>query len=255
MKHIFSIISLIIVVIFFQSCRSLNPSIMLKTPKDFKYSTFPKVVGSEYRVAPNDVVTFNIYSNDGFKLIDLTTNTETMIRRDNSGLKLKIDFDGTIKLPLLGHVFIQGMTVRELELFLEEKFSTFYNKPFVQVVVVNRRVTIFPGSAGSAKVVVLENENTTLFEALAIAGGISQSGKAYNVKLIRGDLKNPEVYLVDISTLEGVKQANMVLQANDIIYVEPKLKISNGIMTEIIPYLTFITTMVLFADFLKRGTR
>lgn len=231
---------------------------MLKTGKGYKFATFPPSQPVEYKIAPNDLLSFQIFSNDGFKLIDVTTITEggttgfPGYMQQGSGIKYNVEFDGTVKMPLLGHTMLKGLTVRQAEAFLEEKFASFYNKPFVLLEVTNRKVTIFPGSEGAARVVALKNENTTLLEGLAEAGGISNSGKAYKIKLIRGDLKDPLVYLVDLSTIEGMKQADMVLQANDIIYVEPSLRIDKDIMGEILPYLTFITTMVLFFQFVKR---
>ena len=53
------------------------------------------------------------------------------------------------------------------------------------------------GDMSTLIVHILENNNTTLLEALAIAGGIS-TGKAKRIKLIRGDLKDPKVYLIDL---------------------------------------------------------
>lgn len=229
---------------------------MLKTGKNYKYSTFATEPPSLYKISTNDVLNFNIYSNDGFKLIDVTAaDGSAQSRSSSTSMSYKVEFDGTIKFPLLGRTALKGMTVREAEQFLEDKYSAFYNKPFVLLEVSNRRVIIFPGSEGTAKVVGLTNENTTLLEALAQAGGISQSGKAYKIKLIRGDLKNPDVYLIDLSTIDGMKQANLILQANDIIYVEPNLRLSKGIMSEILPYLTFVTTIIIFVEFISRTTK
>lgn len=235
----------------------MNPSIMLKTGKNYKFAEFPPSQPVEYKIAPNDVLSFQIFSNDGFKIIDITTISEggrNGFLQQGAGIQYKVEFDGTVKMPLLGHVYMQGMTVRAAEAFLEQKFSSFYNKPFVLLEVTNRKVTIFPGTEGAAKVVGLSNENTTLLEGLALAGGISQRGKAYKIKLIRGDLKDPKVYLIDLSTIEGMKQADLVLQANDIIYIEPTLRIDRAIMSEILPYLTFITTTIIFIEFIKRST-
>ena len=230
---------------------------MLKTGQDYKYATFPATQKTEYQVAPNDELNFNIYSNDGFKLIDISAaaGTETSSRLNRTGLNYKIEFDGTIKLPLLGRTKLEGLTVRQAETLLEEKYASFYNKPYVQLEVTNRRVIIFPGSGdGAAKVIHLANENTTLIEALASAGGIAHFGKAYRVKLIRGDLKNPSVYLIDLSTIDGIKDANLILQANDIIYIEPQLRVGKDIISEILPYLSFITTIIVFIEFINRRT-
>lgn len=260
MKRIYHIFLLAVLgSLLFTGCRSLNPSVMMKTGKNFKYSTFPPSQPMEYKISSNDALSFNIFSNDGFKLIDVTTMAgegggggNVRVSSTAGGLKYQVEFDGSVKFPLLGRITLKGMTIREAEIFLEEKYSTFYNKPYVLLEVTNRRVIIFPGSEGAAKVVKLENENTTLMEALASAGGISKSGKAYNVKLIRGDLKNPEIYLVDLSTIDGVKHADLVLQANDIIYIEPQLRIGSDVIAETLPYLSFITTMIIFIEFIKR---
>ncbi len=98
----------------------------------------------------------------------------------------------------------------------------------------------------------LTNNNTTLLEALALAGGIS-TGKAKRIKLIRGDIRDPLVYLLDLSTIEGMTQANMVIQANDIIYVEPVLKPLVTILTELNPIIGILTSILLIAT-LVTGT-
>src|ERR1035437_101189 len=192
MKRLNHILFFIVCIsIIFQGCKSLNPSVMLKTGKDFQYSTFPTEPSPVYKIATNDVVSFSIFSNDGFKLVDVTTLSGEGVTggmgvaSTRGTLQYKVEFDGTVKLPLLGHTALKGMTIREAEIFLEEKYSAFYNKPYVLLEVTNRRVIVFPGSAGSARVVTLANENTTLLEGLATAGGISQNGMAYKVKLIR----------------------------------------------------------------------
>jgi polysaccharide export outer membrane protein len=105
---------------------------------------------------------------------------------------------------------------------LEERYKEFYVDPFVKVFVQNKRVIIFPGSDGTARVLTLSNQNTTLLEAIALAGGISGSAKANRVKLIRRTDAEPLVFLIDLSTIEGMKQGNIVLQGNDIIYVQPR---------------------------------
>jgi polysaccharide export outer membrane protein len=150
-----------------------------------------------------------------------------------------------MKLPIIGKIKVSGLTVREAEKLLETQYATFYNKPFVLLKVVNRRVLVFPGTGGAGRVVNLDNENTTIIEALALAGGLTNTGKAKKIKLIRGDLRNPKVILINLSTIEGVKQSNMLLQANDIIYVEPVPRYSQEVLTQITPIVGIITSLAL----------
>jgi polysaccharide export outer membrane protein len=114
---------------------------------------------------------------------------------------------------------------------------------------------VFPGSGGAGKVVTLENENTSLIEALALAGGITETGKAYKIKLIRGDHRNPQVQLIDLSTVEGLRQSNLQLQANDIIYVEPVPRISQHVLSQITPIIGIITSVLLIYDIVVVRTK
>ncbi len=232
-------------VAFLWSCNVLNPEQMLRTPRHYQYSDLEELmVTDQYRLAPNDEISFNLFTNDGERLIDPTAMmmSQGFLQQQ---LTYRVEHDGTIKLPVLGYTPIAGLTTREAEVKLQDAFSRYYNRPFVQLRVVNNRVIIFPGGrGGTSSVLFLENTNTTLFEALAKSGGIAD-GKASRVKLIRGDRENPSIYLINLSTIEGVKNANIVLQANDIIYVEPRERVPQRILENVTPYLSVLTTALL----------
>lgn len=220
---------------------------MLKTTKEYQYAKNPDSTNAaDYKISPNDIVEFSLYSNDGFKLVDLTSmssNNTTTFRIQNS-IEYLIESTGDIKLPVLGRVKLSGYTLKEAQSFLEEKYATYYIRPYVILKVVNKRVIIFPGSAGDAKVIPLVNNNTTLIEAIALAGGLADDGKAKMVKLIRNNKATGlhDVYLIDLSMIEGIKQGTMVLQANDIIYVEPRRRYAVRFLQETAPVISIITS-------------
>jgi polysaccharide export outer membrane protein len=205
------------------------------------------LVVKEYKLAPNDELTITISNNLGEEMIDPVNKMTASYR----GIITYIESDSLAKLPVLGRINLTGMTVREAEDSLEKQYSAFNQKCFVRVSVTNKRVTVFSGSTGSAgKVIKLDNPNTTLLEAIAMAGGVND-GRAHKVKLIRGDLKNPQLYIIDLSTIEGMRKANLVLQANDIIYVEPRARIPEKIIATLAPYLTLLTTALLVYGLFK----
>lgn len=226
---------------------------MLRTPRDYNYD---KLIDSlsrlDYKIAANDAIQYRIYPNDGFKLIDLANSGNTVIRND---LDVIVESDGNVKMPgLVELVKVAGLTIREAEKLMEEKYSVFYVKPFVTLKVINKRVIVFPGNSGAAQVVTLLNNNTTVMEAIATARGIPEDGKAYKIKLIRNN-ENPKikpyVYLLDLSRIEGITLANSKVQANDIIYVEPRYRPIRTLATELAPLATLLTTFFIILQFYK----
>lgn len=226
---------------------------MMRTGKDYPYSQFTEEYKDvEYRLAADDLLQFELYPNDGFQMINVATTGAAAIPEKGIKENLLVEFDGFVKLPKLGRVYVEGLTIRQAEMFLEDKFTQYYNKPFVLIRVVNKRVTIIAGEKSS--VVNLKNENTTLMEAIATSGGVPKDGISSKVKLIRGNLQDPDVYLLDLSTMEGVKQADLVLQSNDIIYIETRDQIARRVAELIAPYASLLSSFVLTYTLITRFT-
>lgn len=225
---------------------------MLRTPKDYNYD---KLVDSlsrlDYKIAANDAIQYRVFTNDGFKLIDLASSGTGVLRND---LDVIVESDGNIKMPLLGRFNVLGLSIKEAEKLMEEKYSEFYVKPYVTLKVINKRVIVFPGNTGQAKVIPMINNNTTVIEAIATAGGIPEDGKAYKIKLIRNNNDpsiKPFVYLMDLSRIEGVTMANSKVQANDIIYVEPRYRPFRTLAVELAPIATLLTTFLILLQFYR----
>ena len=229
----------------------INSNFMLRTDKDYEFDEPPLDLQNEYRISIDDVIQFRLFANDGFQIIDMTSGTSEngegsrtnmQIFNPRNNMNYRVDRDSTVKLPILGRISLAGFTPREAEDTLEALYSQHYIDPFVQVSISNKRVMVFPGNGGVAQVIQLTNNNTTLMEALALAGGITTRGRAKRIKVIRRNEAEREVYLIDLSTIDGLSQAEMIVQANDYIYVEPVPRISEGILREIAPIVSIISS-------------
>jgi polysaccharide export outer membrane protein len=158
-------------------------------------------------------------------------------------------------VPLLGRLKVVGLTIRQAETMIKDMLSKYYNTPYIDLRVTNRRFMVFIGG-NNAHVVNMLNDRTTLIEAIALSGGISPLSKAYNIKLIRGGLNNPTVYKIDLSTIEGARLGgSMIIQANDIIYVEPTtrnfdqaLQQSFSYISTLLGLISFVTTIVILTS-------
>lgn len=245
------------------SC-NINRNLMFRTDHDYEFDV-PKdsTQLQEYRLAPNDIITMQVFSNKGAEILNMTAGTgsggTTSGGNNGSGggigigimqgrnLSFFVEIDGTVELPELGYVELEGMTIREAEAYLEELYAQLYRQPFVMLRAVNNRVFVFPGSGGEATVVTLSNNNVTLIEALALAGGIQQRGDARKVKLIRQVDDRKEVYQMNLATIEGIDAASMVVQANDVIYVDPVPRVPAEILRDLAPVFALISNIALIA--------
>lgn len=229
------------------SC-NINSNLMFKTDKNYKFDSPPENSLEKYKIGKNDVIEFKLFANGGFKVVEYTASGEqgTSMNVGRFQLSYYVENDGTVRLPILGKVPIKDSTIRATEFMLEQMYSEYYVDPFVQVSISNKRVIVFPGNGSDAKVIPLVNNNTTLMEALAAAGGITDRGKAARVKVFRrdGDEKR-KVFLVDLSTIEGLKYADMYVQANDYIYVEPVPQYGREFLAQVAPYVTLLTSAIL----------
>jgi len=238
---------LILTALFAQGCRLLYPSRMLRLPKDFHYTDFDSIPTGEYRIRPGDRMTLQVFSNDNYNNVitivptfDAGFGANNNIRNQQS---YEVRFDSLVRLPVIGEVNLCGMSIPEAEYFLGDAYGKYYESPFVRIRIVNRRVIVFPSGSASARIVTLNNENMSLLEVLAQVGGIPGNAKAYDIRVIRGDLKDPQISRIDLSTLEGMRQANLRVEPNDIIYIEPRYRVSTGILREISPILGLVSSV------------
>jgi polysaccharide export outer membrane protein len=160
-----------------------------------------------------------------------------VFQEDNLGLTVRVDAKGDINLNLVGSVHVFGMTLPEAQAAIEKAYrdARYLVHPQVTLTVEEtapRRVSV-QGYVKNPSVYDLPIETaTTLIDMIAKAGGFADSAKGTAVKLTRvlpdGTIKVFEVDADDV--MKGrerdkakIEQANMVLEAGDIIYVPERI--------------------------------
>lgn len=248
------------IIVGLTSCGSLNQNNMFKTDGEVINDTILNAISNaekNYTIKKDDYIDISIYTNKGERLVDpnqemvkqLGGGTSVLPSNNSNKLKYLVEANGEVKLPLIGYMHVEGYTLRKLDSLLQTKYSEYYAEAFVITRVLNKRVFVL-GNAGSksdlmAKVIPLENENMTLIEVLALAGGLDHLAKSNKIRLIRGDLKKPNVYLIDLSTMEGVRKSHLNIQPNDIVYVERQRRVVSQFLTELLPVVALLNTVLL----------
>ena len=175
------------------------------------------------------------------------------------GTQFVVQADGTVRLPLVNRVDLLGLTLIQADSVLQLRYNEYYKESFVKTAVANNRVIILGAPGG--QVIPLTNDNMNLLEVLALAGGVdgggssgSSSGGAVNIaryggrinniRIIRGDLKNPQVQFIDLTTLEGMRRGNLQVEPNDIIYIEPIRRPFLDVLADAAPIFGLTSTLL-----------
>lgn len=247
MSHYIKLLVFLLLVTTLSSCKLLFPNYLFRENKDIVSFDMDSLKLQAQTLMPGDQISFKLATRDGYEFVDIIRSggqgqNQTQL---TSQVTYLVRTDGVVEFPLVGAVSVNGLTRLDLENLLEEKYSTIFNDPYIVLTVTNRRAFVFMGLDG-ARVIPLPRENTTLMEVIALAGGISSGAKSHKIRVIRGDLDAPSIKKVDLSTIDGLKDANFLIQPNDMIVIEPTTKVVPAILGEITPVLTLITTLLTF---------
>jgi polysaccharide export outer membrane protein len=230
-------------------CKTYKQHIMFKIDKDEDLSFLSSAITiaeKNYKIQPNDLLEVRVYTNKGERIIDpnyeLQQGQGQRSQQNRDQPEFLVLDSGDVKLPMIGMVHLEGMTIEKAEKYLEDLYESYYIDPFVRVKYMNKRVIVL-GSPGGL-VLPLENESISLIEVIAMAGGIDESGKAHNIRLIRGDLHEPEIFLIDLSTVSGMRHAMLDVRPGDIVYVEPTRKIVTEALRDLAVVMASITSLL-----------
>lgn len=138
----------------------------------------------------------------------------------------RVDIDGTVLLPVIGAVNVAGMTRTEIEAFLMDKYSPYYDLLDIKARIVSNGGKYFYifGEVGSEGRKVLVGD-LTIWEAVMEAVPDDESANLGRVRLIRADPRDPLIVHVDIGQLieTGDATYNIKVKELDIIYVPPTM--------------------------------
>ncbi len=142
---------------------------------------------------------------------------------------LTIQPDGYITLRDIGDVHVEGKTVPEVTAMLHDKYAKILSSPSIAVVVKDFEKPYFTasGQVGRPGHYVLHGE-TTVTEALAMAGGLTDKSKHSQVVLFRRVSSQwTEAKVLNVKKMLNAKdlQEDLFIHPGDMLYV-PQNKLS-----------------------------
>jgi polysaccharide export outer membrane protein len=215
--------------LFATSCSYKNKNILFRTDKKYKPKDPPVIVlkydslraVNKYRhvIKIGDRVVLRFLNTQDLSMITgqnmATMQGGAMGGADNKGYL--VNYDSTVAMPLIGRVNLVGMDRLQAARYLEDKFEAFSGtKPIIDVNIASLVCSVL-GDVGSQGQIPIDRDNTTLTEVLALAGGFIDGAQKDRVKIIRGK----EVIIANMKDINALKSPDIIIQHNDIVYVEP----------------------------------
>ena len=153
-----------------------------------------------------------------------------------------LDEDGCIEMPLTGKINLKNLTVDEAKARMQVELDKYVNQTTLIVKLSNFNLTVL-GEVTRPGMYKVYQSQINLFEAISMAGNMTNFAKNNEVRIIRQTDNGSEVVTVDMGQADILSSPYYYLKPNDIIYVEP-LKIKQWGFTAF-PYSTVISVISL----------
>jgi len=204
-----------------------------------------------YKIHPGDNLYVKINSLDektnSFDKGDIYNNyyTEAAIYLNS----YTVTDSGYIEFPLIGKVMVINLTVDEIRELLQLKVNEYVKNSVVIVKLANFRISLFGEFKAPGKYIVYQDK-INIFEAIAMAGDMTDFAKKDRVLLVRQTETGSKGYRINLNDNSILESDLYFLMPNDLIYAEP-VKGKQFAFSEF-PYLlifTTITTTLLLIDY------
>ena len=174
-----------------------------------------------------------------------------------------VDSLGNVYIPLIGKQKLDGLTVQRAEDKVRAEVEKTLKDPAVSIRFMNHKFTVL-GEVAQVGIFNLQNDQTTLIDAITAAGDLTVFGKRDSIKVIRTVGNRREIGLVSLRNRAVFTSPYFYVQNNDIIYIEPtKDKVlpipqqpqteQPSLLLQRAPlYLGFLTTIISLVYLFKR---
>ncbi|MCS4163828.1 MULTISPECIES: polysaccharide biosynthesis/export family protein [Sphingobacterium] len=210
---------IIIYILTFSSCAQKRE---LAYFSNLAPQTAEKTIQDEsIKIQQNDLLRININS------LNPESNTLFTVNRQNAAgatyegpAGYRVAKDGTITLPVIGNIKVEGLTITQTQDALIEKLAKYVKEPMVEVQLLNFKITVI-GEVNKPSSFIIPGDHINLLEALGMAGDMTVYGKRENVLVIREQNGKRIMKRLNLNKEDVLNDRFFNLMQNDIVYVEP----------------------------------
>lgn len=182
-----------------------------------KIPVYDSVPYQPYRLQVNDEIIYRVFTMD-------ETITKTLLSNNHNSYNsqyansYRIYADGTVDLPFMQPIKLEGLTELEAQDTLKRYFRELIPDADLKVALYNKTFTVL-GDVGSG-IRYIYKDRMTIYQALAMTGHLRTSGDRRHVRIIRPHGNDaPEVLEFDIRSKSIIDSKYYYIYPNDMIYV------------------------------------
>lgn len=216
----------VLFVLFLQSCTTPREYVYFNDLAYMKDTLLGQIKPfREQTIAPDDMLSIQVSALNPedvqmFNATGLTTQGGGMMMMDLQTRGFLIDKAGNVSLPYIGEFKAQGLTIREMELFMVERLRKYVKEPVVRVRFLNHFISVL-GDVNRPSMISMNFERLTLSEVLAQVGDLKTTAIRNNILVVRESNGYRTTGRVDLLSKSVFDNPYYYMQNRDIIYVEP----------------------------------
>lgn len=258
-KTVFKYFSFIILpfFLFTHGCQSPKNMVYLKDASNRDTILTYQQPEKKYHISPNDIIFVRILTGNP-EISALYNNTPATgfstslsSEADQYINGFTVDSDGKIKLPVLGSLKVEGLTLQKAEKQIQQLADNYLVDATVIVRLLNYKVTVL-GEVTRPGVYSHYNDRLTILEAIGKAGDITDLGDKRNIMVIRPIPEGRITYQVDLTNRDLLTSPAFFLKPNDVVYVKPSkskaFQINLPTMSMILSSVTTIIVLLQYFD-------
>jgi polysaccharide export outer membrane protein len=173
---------------------------------------------SDYKIQVNDEIIYRLITTDETISKLISPQNSSGSSGSQNQISYRVYTDGTIDIPFISSIHVEGLTLTEAALAIENKFKEILPDAVVKLTLANKTFTIF-GDAGSG-IYPIYKDRLTIFQALAMSGDFNDASDRKHVRIIRDSEKGTQILEFDIRPKSIIDSKYYYIYPNDIIYVQ-----------------------------------
>lgn len=213
----------LLMVAIFGSCVSQSKTKIIQERVDKEMKTdYENLRSNTYRIQIGDHLYIRVYSVDAKTSKFFQSDFPYLMNSTYQYLNtFVVDEFGYISYSFIDKIYVKGLTVQEVRDAIQKQLDEYFKDATAMVKLVNFQVAVL-GEVKAPGNFTIEQDQINIFQAIGLAGGLTDFGNLKEVRLVRQTANGSEVKVVDVSDNRLIESPYYYLQPNDVIYIEPR---------------------------------